>query len=143
MNWLTYTLLASLCWTGHLTAIKFIGDKLHPALTTATYYIVAFAVSVGFYFFTSKEKLGEQSLITDYKMIGAIICAGTALGLTNYFFVTAISKNAPLSMGFPIYSATCILLAALVGVAFFSESITFVKLAGFALIITGSFLIVK
>ncbi|HPQ51231.1 MAG TPA: EamA family transporter, partial [Alphaproteobacteria bacterium] len=72
-----------------------------------------------------------------------LIFAGVTIGLTDFFFVKSLNLGADASIALPILSAGAAVLVTILGFLIFKESLSFYKLAGIVLAISGIFLIHK
>lgn len=139
-SWLVYIHLAAVTWAGHLLCLKFAGERLPSALVTSVFYVFAL-LTVFTIYILSTDKAPTKAVMSEPKLLLALIGAGVTIGLTDYFFVTSLAKGGPVSLTTPIFSALGILLVAVLGVLLFKESLTLVKVLGFVFAITGIFLI--
>ncbi len=143
MNWLQCVIFAAIAFAIHTGCLKVLGDKLPAALVTCCFYSVALLTTIGIVVFEKINPSSFTEVLTTRTVIIALVVAGVTIALTDYFFVHGFGLGAPMSLYGPLYSTLGFALIALIGVGFFSETLTASKLAGFAFAAIGFFLMVR
>ncbi len=141
MSWLFFVFMAALMWSCHNVFIKILGEAVPASLAVALFYMVGALTSGLIYVFQSHKIMFHQ--LHDVKLISFIILAGITIGLTDYFYVTAFSKGAALSLAGPLFGTLGLLLIAAFGVFIFSEGLSLAKIAGFIFASIGIFLLAR
>jgi drug/metabolite transporter (DMT)-like permease len=140
--WLPILFFAAASWAAHVVFLKILGERLTPLAATLLFYLVALTATALF-FFLGKEKLPLATVTSDWRVAVAVLGAGIAIALTDYFFVKGLSYGAPISLFSPALATLELSLVALAGLLLFGEVLTLTKLAGFAFAALGFFLIVR
>lgn len=141
MNWGTSVSVATICYTSHLIAIKFLGDKLPSSAVTPTFYIFAM-MTLCAVFFIEKPRV-ELGALTSLSTIIPIVIAGVTIALTDYFFVKTLNLEVPISVALPLFLGVGTILTCLFSYVLFKEQFTLTKALGILLTISGIFLINK
>lgn len=141
MTWTFSIFISVICFSTHIIALRLLADKLPASLITPAFY--SFAIFVLFaYFFIEKPKFEFSQLSQGYILI-PIVLAGITIALTDLFLVKSLSLDADVSVAMPILLGGSTALALCLSAVFFQEVISFSKIIGVLLAITGIFLIYK
>ncbi len=141
MSWLTCLILAAFSWAAHVACLKVLGDKLPAPLVTFSFYVVALLTTA--IIFVSQKTSTPPAVFANKTILFAIIGAGVTIALADYFFVQGVSLGAPISLYSPLFCTLGLALISIIGLLFFSETLTLSKLLGFAFAATGFFLMVR
>ncbi len=142
MTWLYYAIAAAVAWAAHVVCLKILGDKIPAALVTFSFYMFALTTTALILAF-DKTRIDFQSLIVDWRIFAAVAVAGITIALTDFFFVKGFSFGAPMSVYPPLFTTVGLTLIALAGLVLFAESLTTIKLVGFACAVAGIFLMAQ
>ena len=142
MMWLTLLISASVSWAIHNIFLKMVGETMPPSIVAACFYVFAILTNLALYLF-SPQKSNNLAQQAEIKFLIPLILAGVTIGLVDFFYVTALSKGAPLSLAGPFFSVLSLVLISASGVLFFAESITLFKATGMILAIIGILMVAK
>lgn len=143
MAWPLSILVAVLCLTGHMIAIKFLGDKFPSSFVTPAFYSCAVLLLWVIYLIDRPTIEGGLQSIFSPTILVTIALAGFTIGLTDFFFVRSINQGADITVAMPLLLAGSICLLTILGILFFKETLHLWKGLGVVLTVTGLFLIFK
>ncbi|MCB1551298.1 MAG: EamA family transporter [Alphaproteobacteria bacterium] len=141
MTWTISILISVVMFTGHILAVRYVGEKFPSTFVTPAFYTFAL-VMLYTLFFIDRPKF-EWGEVAQPSVLIPLIFAGVTIGLTDFFFVKSLNLGADASIALPILSAGAAVLVTILGFLIFKESLSFYKLAGIVLAISGIFLIHK
>lgn len=129
MSWLSYILLASLGWAAHIISLRLLGDRL-PATATTFLFTGLSLLTVGLIMAWQKQTISWEQAVQP-TTLALLFVAGIAIGLTDYWVVSAYANGGKLSVAGPIFSVLGLSVMSLFGIMALSEGITVLKLIGF------------
>lgn len=140
MNWLIFTIVAALLNALMDIFIKLSSGKISSSLGGA---ILTFSASIVMmvafvYELLSKNKTEISSLGVVYSVL-----AGLSVGIATWCIFKMFSMGANISVAIPVLRIGIILITTLFGIFVLKESFSFKLIIGFALSLTGLFLIVS
>lgn len=141
MPGISYVILAAVCLSLHLVALKFLGH-LPSTLVTVSFYTVGLLVLLMLYMLENPH-IATQDFWLNPKILVLILIAGVNIALVDYFFMNALNAGMSITMLTPLFLAGSTTLVAVIGMLLLGEAVTLTKLVGIAAAITGIFLINK
>ena len=139
MNWLLYTLLAAVFISLSNALTRF----FQPVLSVPLGMFI-FSVGVLFSSFCVSFFSGSFAWNSDMR-VGVLfaLMSGAVWGIGQLFFITALSKQAPLSVMVPIVVGGIGIGGIVAGTVIFKESITFFRIFAMMLVLIGSVLLAR
>lgn len=134
-------MLAMGCLTGHVLAVRLLGEKFPSSFITPAFYSVAFAMLL-LLFWWEKPRL-DWTQISQTGVLLPLVIAGVTIGLTDFFFVKSLNLGADASVAMPILVGGSAVFIALFAALLFGEALTLAKIFGIALTISGLFMIYR
>ncbi len=140
--WYLYLTLSATAWALHVGALKYMGDRLPAAQIVFLFYLCAL-LTTGIILFASRQRIDFTAIAAQPRLVLALIMAGVTIGLVDFFFVKGLALGAPISIYTPLFTTVGLTLITLIGVFYFTETMTATKLLGFACAAVGFFLMAR
>lgn len=140
--WQVLIALSATLWATHVALLKMVGDRLPSAQVTFLFYLAAVGTT-GLILLVSRSRIDVPGLMAQPKLLWLLGGAGASIALVDFFFVKAFSLGGPVSLALPLFAVIGIALSALIGVFYFAEALTAMKVFGIALCSIGLFLLVR
>lgn len=134
MSWLVYAVMAASTYGFYNFFLKLSSDKLNPAV--ANIFIAGTSCLIAI-IATIYLKLNGQDLSITKETVKFPIMAGLFAGVAEIFYLTAFSKNIPLSIGNPLIVGGTTLIAVLLGLMILKEPVNLAKIMGIILTLAG------
>jgi drug/metabolite transporter (DMT)-like permease len=137
-NGLVYAVIAAVCLAFYLILNRKAGAD--PAMGTFLVRAAGFAVAT--LFLLNAFNSGGMSInATAFKGWHLVVLAGVLIAIGDFFMFKAFSSGLPVSIAGPVISGGAVVFAALGGIVFFGESITWTKGLGIGLAALAAILI--
>lgn len=138
MNWIGFGILAGLFFAIYNAFLKQSSSNLHALIGSLTLSIGSALFTLGIIVtlrFTGQEFTTTQSGIKLAFIAGLF----SALGGLCYFIM--YQKKAPLNLGLPLLSVSTIIFSIIIGLFFFGEKLTVLKIGGLILAAVSIFIL--
>src|SRR4030042_4377020 len=138
MNWVIFGIAAGFFFAIYNAFLKLSSNHLHALVGSISLSIASAIITLGLIFIF--KTTGQEITITS-KGVKLACLAGifSAFGSLLYFFM--YQKKAPLSLGLPLLFISTILFSVIIGLLFFGEKLTLVKIAGLLLAIVSIYIL--
>ncbi len=138
MTWVTFGIAAGFFFAIYNAFLKLSSSHLHALVGSISLSIASALITLGLIFVF--KTTGQQIDITS-KGVRLACIAGVFSAFGGLFYFLMYQKKAPLNLGLPLLSIATILFSVLIGLIFFQEKLTSVKLAGIILAIISIYLL--
>ena len=138
MSWAVLAIAAGFFFAIYNAFLKLSSSHLHALVGSISLSIASALVSLALIFIFKSS--GQEITITSKGIkLAAVAGVFSAFGGLLYFIM--YQKKTPISLGLPLLSISTILFSIIIGLIFFGEKLTLIKLAGLALAIVSIFIL--
>lgn len=130
MNWIAFGLAAGFFFAIYNTFLRLSSDHLHALVGSVSLSAASIVTTLALIFFY--RSAGQEIMITS-KGIRLACAAGAFSAVASLFYFMMFQKKAPLSLGVTLLSLSTICFSVIIGLLFFGEKLTPVRIAGLVL----------
>ena len=138
--WWIFCVVFTFGAAGYGIAARFADDKIHPSYFAFLYNLIA-VILLG----TLVTSYVWQGGVLEYstQSLWAVLICGISLVIVDISVVVMYRKGAPVSLGMPLVRILLAVFTATIGILFFNEALTLIKVIGIALGCIGIYLTVQ
>ncbi len=125
MTWLIYGISAGLFFAIYNTLLKLSSNYSHGLIGSLFLSVGSAIITIGLIFIF---KFTSQEVIASSKGIKLALGAGVISAVGSYLYFLMYQHRAPISLGLSAVSISTIVFSAIIGIFFFGEKVTFIKI---------------
>jgi uncharacterized membrane protein len=138
MNWVVFGIAAGFFFAIYNAFLKLSSSHLHALIGSISLSITSAIISLGLVFVF--KAAGQEVTITS-RGTKLAIWAGVFSAFGSLLYFLMYQRKAPISLGLPLLSISTIIFSVMIGLLFFQEKLTLLKLTGLVLAIVSIYVL--
>lgn len=138
MDWVVFGIVAGFFFAIYNVFLKLSSSHLHALVGSISLSVASTIITLGLIFIF--KTTGQEIAITS-KGVKLACLAGIFSAFGSLLFFLMYQKKAPISLGLPLLSISTILFSVIIGLFFFGERLTLMKITGLILAIASIYIL--